>query len=84
VFLNFIDVKIDHVIDQNILKQGKIIPKLNIPIKPLEDNAFSDDCEIVVLAWNFYDEIVSRVNKENCNIIKFFPQIQQTKGIYYE
>ena len=78
VFLNFINAKIECVIDENPLKQGKIIPKLNIPIKSLESLPTSGDYEVAVLAWNFYDEIILRINQKDRNIIKFFPETQQT------
>jgi SAM-dependent methyltransferase len=54
---------IDYTIEDNILKNNKIIPGVNIPIK---DKTFCYENipdVIVVLAWNFFDEIV-KSNKE--------------------
>lgn len=79
VFMNYIGADFECIIDQNPLKQGKIIPKLNVPIKSLDGIPNDNAQTIVVLAWNFFDEIVSKIDNKNCEIIKFFPQIEYIK-----
>lgn len=63
--LNFYELDstfLSATIEDNPLKHGKLIPGVNIPIIS-KDDALKDQPDlIVVLAWNFFDEIV-RNNK---------------------
>ena len=55
----------DYIIDENILKQGLLTPGSNIPIKDISslvDIGNGDDFVIVVLAWNFSQEIIKKIN----------------------
>lgn len=81
-FLNFADVKLDYIIDDNALKQGLLTPGMNIPIVSVNKlNEYTDFDKIlfIPLAWNFYDEIVSRIVKVRRNpwdfYMKYFPEI---------
>ena len=81
-FLNFTDVKLDYVIDDNELKQGLYTPGTNIEIKSIELlKEYSEDDRIlfVPLAWNFYDEIRNRIktvrDNDNDRFLKYFPVI---------
>ena len=72
--LNFFGVskEIDYIIEDNKLKQGKYLPGVNIPItnnKIVSENSF-----LLVLAWNFYNEIKKK-NKDK------FKQIFNTKSL---
>jgi len=85
-FLNFADVKLDYVIDDNELKQGLYTPGTNIEIKSVELlKEYSEDDRIlfVPLAWNFYDEIRKRIKKvrdnKNDRFLKYFPIIEVEK-----
>lgn len=79
VFLNFSKTQLDLVIDDNPLKHNKFIPGMKIPIVSgtILKEYNSNDCVIVPLAWNFYDEIKNRVNQyiKNCTYIKYFPNL---------
>jgi len=72
--LNFFGIsnQIDYVIEDNKLKHNKFIPGVLIPIKAKktlkEKNAL-----ILVLAWNFYNEI----KKNNSNLSKKFINIKE-------
>lgn len=57
------DTMIDFTVDENPMKEGKVIPGVNIPIK--NQNYFRENLPdvVIVLAWNFFDHIVSK-NKE--------------------
>ena len=61
--LNFFGIsdEIDCIIEDNKLKQGKIIPGVNIPIISKENIKKKPD-SLIVLAWNFFNEI-KRENK---------------------
>ena len=65
--LNFFGIskEIDFVIEDNILKQGKFIPGVNIQIKSKNKNNGKID-NLLVLAWNFYEDI----KKNNKNLAK--------------
>ena len=85
-FLNFADVKLDYVIDDNELKQGLYTPGTNIEIKSVELlKEYSEDDRIlfVPLAWNFYDEIRKRIknvrDNKNDRFLKYFPNIEVEK-----
>jgi len=85
-FLNFADVKLDYVIDDNELKQGLYTPGTNIEIKSVELlKEYSEDDRIlfVPLAWNFYDEIRKRIknvrDNKNDRFLKYFPIIEVEK-----
>ncbi len=59
--LNFfgINKEIDFIVEDNKLKHNKIIPGINIPIYPKE-KIKDKNSQILVLAWNFFDEIKSK------------------------
>ncbi len=85
-FLNFADVKLDYVIDDNELKQGLYTPGTNIEIKSVEllkEYGEEDRILFVPLAWNFYDEIRKRIKKvrdnKNDRFLKYFPNIEVEK-----
>ena len=56
--LNFFGIsgKINSIIEDNKLKQGKYLPGLKIPIINNNKKIAANSC-LIVLAWNFYNEI---------------------------
>ena len=58
--LNFYGIsnEIDFIIEDNKLKQGKFIPGVKIPILS-KKNISEKNNTIIVLAWNFFDDIKS-------------------------
>ena len=83
-FLNFSGVnnnKIKYIVDNNPLKQNKYTSGTNIKIIDPSIVKWKDEDTILILAWNFYDEIVDYL-KENGfsgNIIKPFPELKKIK-----
>jgi len=68
--LNFFNItnSIDFVVEDNKLKQGKFIPGVKIPIK--NKKAIKDSNNVMlVLAWNFYEEIKKNNNNLSNNFI---------------
>jgi len=62
VALHSLNITPEYVVDENSLKIGKSIPKLDIPIVGLEKLAnWDEDLDILILAWNFYDEISKKI-----------------------
>jgi trans-aconitate methyltransferase len=91
-FLNFIfDSKPnslcpEFIVDDSPLKTGTYSPGTLIPIKTsAEVNALtSTKVLVVILAWNFADEIIRRVNARipacvTCTYLQFFPSIITSK-----
>lgn len=74
------NIDLDYIIDENPLKIGLYSPKMNIPIKSFDyfKNESSSKILIIILAWNFADEIVSKINSLNFkDIVKisYFPKL---------
>lgn len=76
VALHSLGINPEYVVDENTLKVGKIIPKLNIPIvEPDKLSSWDEDLDVLILAWNFKDEIIKKIHKirgDRDNIICIF------------
>jgi 2-polyprenyl-3-methyl-5-hydroxy-6-metoxy-1,4-benzoquinol methylase len=62
--LNFSNIKLDFIVDDNPLKQGMFSPGMNIPvvsINHLDNYAPTDKILFVPLAWNFFKEIRQKI-----------------------
>ncbi len=82
-FLNFSKFNLDYIVDDNPLKHNMFSPGSKIPILH-PDTLFSEEGEICVvpLAWNFFDEIKSKVlsrKSDKINFLKYFPEVVCTK-----
>ena len=82
-FLNFADVELDYILDDNKLKHHLYTPGTNVPIKPngfLRQYKESDKILFIPLAWNFYDEIQERILKTRDNkndwFLRYFPEVK--------
>ena len=71
--LNFFNIskEIDYIVEDNKLKQGKYVPGANIKIVSKKEIKNKDKA-ILVLAWNFFDEI----KKNNSNLSNNFINIK--------
>jgi hypothetical protein len=70
---------IDFIIDDNIYKQNYYSPGLHIPIKDSCSLNVENIDYIIILSWNFTEEILSKLKKYReigCRIIIPFPEIQ--------
>jgi len=81
--LNFIDVKLDLIIDDNPLKQNLYTPGTRTLIRGSDAvREFSPDDKIVFmpLAWNFFTEISKRIkgirNMNQDVFLKYFPKVE--------
>ena len=56
--LNFFGIskEISFIVEDNKLKHGKLIPGVNIPIYS-KDKIKDNNSSVLVLAWNFFEEI---------------------------
>tara|TARA_B100000780_G_scaffold270005_1_gene229372 strand:- start:210 stop:2756 length:2547 start_codon:yes stop_codon:yes gene_type:complete len=75
--LNFFGIsdQIDYVVEDNQLKHNKFIPGVLIPIKS-KKNLKEKDALILVLAWNFYNDI----KKNNANLSNKFVNIKDLEN----
>jgi hypothetical protein len=85
-FLNFADVQMDVIIDDNPLKQNLYTPGTNTIIKSADHiETYTEDDKIlfVPLAWNFYNEIRTRIEAKRKNnndrFLKYFPNVKIEK-----
>ena len=71
--LNFFGIsnQIDFIVEDNKLKHNKFIPGVKIAMKD-KTNIKKKDVSILVLAWNFYEEI----KKNNLNLSNDFISIK--------
>jgi len=68
--LNFFNIskEIDYIVEDNKLKQGKYVPGVNIKITSKKEIKNKHKA-ILVLAWNFFDEIKKNNNNLSNNFI---------------
>ena len=51
---------VEYVVDRNTHKQGRLMPGCRLPIRPVEALTSDRPDDLIVLAWNFADEIVEQ------------------------
>lgn len=80
--LNATNIRLDFIVDDSALKQGKYTPGTNTPIVSIDKlNDYTDKDRIlfVPLAWNFFTEIKSRIQNVRANkndkFVKYFPKV---------
>lgn len=61
--LNYFEINLDYVVDDNPMKWDYLTPGRDIVIKSPETLASEGELYIVILAWNFFDEIVKKIEK---------------------
>jgi hypothetical protein len=81
--LNYGDIHLDFIIDDNPLKQDKFTPGTGCAIVGIEHlNQFTPEDQLlfVPLAWNFFREIKSKIqtarNNNKDRFLKYFPQVE--------
>jgi hypothetical protein len=52
--------RIGYVVDRNVHKQGKLMPGCRLPIRPVDVLVEDRPDDVLLLAWNFADEIVAQ------------------------
>lgn len=78
--LNYLQYKLDYIIDDNEMKWGYYTPGMDIQIHGIDlikNYDFNKIC-FVPLAWNFYNEIKNRISKVRNNpndvFVRYFPE----------
>ena len=76
VALHSLGLSPEYIIDENVLKIGKYLPKKNIPIVDIKYLAHEkENLDIIILPWNFKKEISKKIQKirgDRDNIICIF------------
>jgi SAM-dependent methyltransferase len=49
-----------YVVDRNVHKQGKLVPGCRLPIRPVEVLVEEQPDDLLLLAWNFAEEIIAQ------------------------
>ena len=79
--LNFGDIHLDYIIDDNPMKQGLYSPGISTPVVPIGklDDYTDTKVAFVPLAWNFFTEIRKNIkgkrDREGDVFIRYFPKI---------
>lgn len=79
--LNYFNLDLDYVVDDNPLKWGFVTPGRNIPIKsPKFLREEEENLYIIIMSWNFYKEIINKIkqlrgNKYRDSAIIYIPKI---------
>jgi 2-polyprenyl-3-methyl-5-hydroxy-6-metoxy-1,4-benzoquinol methylase len=80
--LNYCGIRtdfIDYTVDDTPAKQGRFLPGTHIPIKnPLELKATKPDY-LIVMPWNFKEEIIEKhsyVREWGCKFVVFIPEVK--------
>lgn len=83
VALNYFDIDLDYIIDDNPLKNGLYTPGSNIRIYSITKLEQDESKSIIIipLAWNFFDEIKMRIQDVRPansldKYIKYFPKVE--------
>lgn len=77
--LNHCKIQLDYIVDDSDVKWNLYTPGMNIPIfSPDRLSTETDKIIIIPLAWNFFDEIVTKIKQKGVKayLIKYFPYIQ--------
>jgi hypothetical protein len=84
--LNYAELDLDFIVDDNPLKQGLYTPGRAIPIvsiKQVQDLSQQDRVLFIPLAWNFFDEIRERIlavrKNEHDEFLRYFPKVELVK-----
>lgn len=82
--LNYIQLELDFIVDDNYLKWDYRTPGMNIPIRSIDllKEPIRRIC-FIPLAWNFYKEIKERINTvrdtSNDVFVRYFPEYIEEK-----
>lgn len=77
VLLNYYNLEfIDYVVDSTPYKQGKFVPGVRVPVYP-EEHLLKDPPDIVIiLAWNFKNEIMEKLKGRGYIFVIPIPKLQ--------
>jgi SAM-dependent methyltransferase len=72
---------IDFVVDRNVHKQGRLMPGMHIPIRPPEALLEERPDYVLLLAWNFADEILAQQDEYRAQGGRFILPVPEPRVI---
>lgn len=76
VLLNAAGIRLDYIVDSTPYKQGKFVPGVKTPIYP-EEHLLKDPPDIVlILAWNFKEEIMEKLKGRGYTFVVPIPKVE--------
>jgi hypothetical protein len=63
--------EIDYIVDDNPLKQGRLVPGSKIPVVPSAHLNANPTDYVLIFAWNFSKEIISKIEPLRARGVKF-------------
>jgi hypothetical protein len=77
--LNSLEESLDFIVDDSPMKQNKFTPTKKVPIfAPSAIGELESDFVLVLLAWNFKDEVlkkVARIVSRPFKVLEYFPEV---------
>ena len=79
VFINFCNIKLDYIVDENTKKQNLLVPGTNIIVKSFQELLLeNEDVIVIIFAWNYTKEITQKLRANRPNnkdlIVAFYPK----------
>jgi hypothetical protein len=77
--LNFANIRLPYIVDDTPTKQGKYSPGMKIPIVP-RSTLYKDKPDyVLILAWNFAEEIMEKLSDLDCKFIIPIPEVKEVR-----
>lgn len=73
--------RVSFVVDRNPHKQGKLMPGCRLPIRPVEALVEDRPDDLLLLAWNFADEIVAQQHEYAAGGGRFFVPVPTPRQV---
>lgn len=78
-FLNFSEIDLDFIVDDNPMKWGLYAPGCHIPIASPEKLCVEKPLVALIMAWNFKDEIKAKIKKVRTSgetvVVTYYPDL---------
>lgn len=75
-YCNLDNTIIDYIADGTLYKQGKFTPATNIPILPEEELVRNPPDIVLILAWNFKEEIMNKLKGRGYQFVIPIPKVE--------